>query len=288
MKNILLTGASGFVGKQIIKALNNFNVNIVPVVRPEKRNDFKKLKKINKVIISPDIFKENENWWQNQCKGIDIIIHCAWYAETGKYLNSSKNIDCLVGSIKLAKGAVNAGVKRFIGIGTCFEYDLSKNKLSINTPLKPSSPYASAKASLFIFLSQWLPKKSVKFSWCRLFYLYGDGEDKRRLVPYIHNRLSKNKQVKLTTGNQIRDYLNITEASQIISKIALSNKVGPINVCSGKSTTVKQLAYKIADLYDKRHLLKFGAQPNNPMDPPRVVGVPNFNIKKIKHKNIQE
>ena len=110
----------------------------------------------------------------------------------------------------------------------------------------------------------------------------------RDIIDCLRLAFQFNKQVKLTTGNQIRDYLNITEASQIISKIALSNKVGPINVCSGKSTTVKQLAYKIADLYDKRHLLKFGAQPNNPMDPPRVVGVPNFNIKKIKHKNIQE
>jgi len=280
MKNILLTGASGFVGKQIIKALSQFSVNIIPVVRSGKEINFKRISNIKKIISSPDIFKENESWWTNQCKGIDTIIHIAWYAEPGKYLQSPKNIDCLIGSLNLAKGAVNAGVRRFVGIGTCFDYDLSKGTLSIDTPLKPTSSYASAKAALFTFLSKWLPEQSIKFSWCRLFYLYGEGEDERRLVPYIHKRLNKNESVELTKGNKIRDYLNIIEASQIISEVALGDQEGPINVCSGVPVTVKQLAQQIADLYDKRYLLKFGAKPENPMDPSCVVGVPNYSIKK--------
>ena len=284
MKNILLTGATGFVGKQIIKALSKFSVNIVPVVRSGKEINFKRTGNIKKIISSPDIFKENESWWTNQCKGIDIIIHAAWYAEPGKYLQSPKNTDCLIGSLNLAKGAVKAGVTRFIGIGTCFEYDLSKGTLSIDTPLKPKSPYASAKVALFTFLSKWLPEQSIKFSWCRLFYLYGEDEDERRLVPYIHKRLNKNESVELTKGNKIRDYLNIIEAARIISEIALGNQEGPINVCSGVPVTVKQLAQQIADLYDKRHLLKFGAQSENSMDPSCVVGIPNYNIKKIKEK----
>ena len=280
MKNILLTGASGFVGKQIIKALSQFSVNIIPVVRSGKEINFKRIRNIKKIISSPDIFKENESWWTNQCKGIDTIIHIAWYAEPGKYLQSPKNIDCLIGSLNLAKGAVNAGVRRFVGIGTCFEYDLSKGTLSIDTSLKPTSTYASAKAALFIFLSKWLPEQSIKFSWCRLFYLYGEGEDERRLVPYIHKRLNKNESVELTKGNKIRDYLNIIEASQIISQVALGDQEGPINVCSGVPVTVKQLAQQIADLHDKRYLLKFGAKPEDPMDPSCVVGVPNYSIKK--------
>ena len=84
----------------------------------------------------------------------------------------------------------------------------------------------------------------------------------------------------MTKGNKIRDYLNIIEAARIISEIALGNQEGPINVCSGVPVTVKQLAQQIADLYDKRHLLKFGAQSENSMDPSCVVGIPNYNIKK--------
>jgi nucleoside-diphosphate-sugar epimerase len=290
-KKILLTGSTGFVGRQILTNLLKKKIKVRAIVRKGKESFFNDVNLKIEVITTEDLFKENADWWAEQCKGIDTIIHIAWYVEPGKYLQSPKNIDCLIGSLNLAKGAVNAGVKRFVGIGTCLEYDLSQGILSVDTPLKPKSSYASAKAALFTCLSKWLPEQSVKFSWCRLFYLYGEGEDKRRLVPYILDRLNKNKTVKLTKGNQIRDYLNIVEASQIITEVALSDQEGPINVCSGASITIKQLGQQIADLYNKRYLLKFGAKPENPMDPECVVGIPNHNVikninEKFSKKNI--
>lgn len=281
-KKFLLTGATGFVGRQIVSDLLDKDIKIRVIVRKGKKNFFKDKKKKIEVIITDDLFNKNTNWWIKQCKGIDTVIHAAWYTEPGKYLKSKKNIDCLIGSLNLVKGAVDAGIKRFIGIGTCFEYDLTKKRISVNTSLKPDSAYASSKVALFTFLSQWLPEQSVSFSWCRLFYLYGEGEDDRRLVPYIHKCLKKNIKVKLTKGNKIKDYLNSNEAGRIISEVSLSNHNGPINVCSGVPITIKQLAQKIADLYGKRHLLRFGAKPDNPSDPLCVIGVPNFKYKSKK------
>lgn len=59
-------------------------------------------------------------------------------------------MDCLIGALNLAKGATWSGVKRFIGIGTCLEYDTSLKVLSANSPLKPVTPYAGAKTALFL------------------------------------------------------------------------------------------------------------------------------------------
>ena len=247
MKNILLTGASGFVGKQIIKALSQFSVNIIPVVRSGKEINFKRIRNIKKIISSPDIFKENESWWTNQCKDIDTVIHIAWYTEPGSYLVSSKNTECLNGSLNLARGAIKAGIKRFVGIGTCFEYDLEYGDLSINTPLKPDSPYAVAKVKLYQNLLKLLPVQSIEFCWGRLFYLYGEGEKKQRLVPYLHEQLSKGQPAKLSSGEQIRDYLDVSEAGKIIAKLAMGDQQGVFNICSGIPITVRQLAEKIAD-----------------------------------------
>jgi dTDP-6-deoxy-L-talose 4-dehydrogenase (NAD+) len=69
----------------------------------------------------------------------------------------------------MAKGAAQSSVRRFVGIGTCFEYDLTGGMLSPETHLKPLTPYAAAKASAYMALSQYLPTKSVEFAWCRLF-----------------------------------------------------------------------------------------------------------------------
>lgn len=273
MKNILITGATGFVGKHVVNAFTDTDTKIRAVVRRPKDNGQISQKGIDEVIETNDLFAENENWWADICKDIDIIIHLAWYAEPGKYLQSSKNIDCLSGTLQLAKGAVSAGVKRFVGIGTCFEYDLSDGLLSTDTPLKPLTPYAGAKVATYSALSQYLPEEKMEFLWGRLFYLYGEGEDMRRLVPFIKSRLSEGKVADLTSGNQIRDFLDVKDAAQMIAELALGNEQGAINICSGEPITVRQLAEKIADEYGRRDLLNFGARANNYMDPPKVVGV---------------
>lgn len=278
MKKVLLTGATGFVGRQVLSNLLKKKINIQAIIRKGKEHFFNDIKfKIN-LIPTNDLFKESAEWWQEKCKDVDTIIHLAWYVEPGKYLQSSKNIDCVIGSLNLIKGAKKAGIRRFIGIGTCFEYDLDNGYLSVNTPLKPKTPYAGAKAGLYTLLSQLLPLQSIEFSWCRLFYIYGEGEDERRLVPYLHKQISKGEVAELTSGNQVRDFLNVSEVGQMIADIALSKQVGVVNICSGKPITVRQLAEKIADKYDRIDLLKFGSRPDNLIDPPIVVGIPNYNV----------
>ena len=182
-------------------------------------------------------------------------------------------MECLQGTLTLAKGAANARVRRFIGIGTCFEYDLSNGFLTVETPLKPLTPYAAAKAATFIALNHFLSMQNIEFVWCRIFYLYGEGEDLRRLVPYLRTKLSAGEKVELTSGNQIRDYLDSNLAGKLIVDSALGTTIGPVNICSGIPITVRQLAEKIADEYGRRELLQFGAREDNGFNPPLVVGV---------------
>lgn len=275
MTRILITGANGFVGRQIIRSLDSIGVDLIPVVRDGKSHEVSSFSNVKKIITSKDIFSEEEDWWKEQCKDVDVVIHAAWYVEAGKYQDSTKNIDCLIGSLKLAKGAAKAGVNRFLGLGTCAEYDHSKGKLTIETPLKPLTTYASTKASLFTILSEWLPRQSVNFCWIRLFYLYGEGENPTRLIPYVRSQVSQGKFVDLTSGEQIRDFMDVVEVGKQIAKISLSNQIGPINLCSGNPVTVRQLVEKIADEYGRKDLLRFGMRKDNSFDPPCVIGVPN-------------
>ena len=277
MKKILITGGTGFVGRQVVRSLSEKNVEITLVIRKGRKNTVENIASVKKVISSQDIFAENRHWWANACKGIDAVIHAAWYVESGKYLESEKNADCLIGSLELVRGAACAKVARFIGIGTCFEYELSASRLSIQTPLKPLTTYAAAKTSLFTFSSTYLPSRGTDFVWCRLFYLYGEGEDERRLVPYIRHKISKGEVAELTDGKQIRDYMDVSQAGDQIAEVALGAEVGPLNICSGLATTVRDLAEKIADEYGRRDLLSFGRKDKNLAEPPCVYGEPMNN-----------
>jgi nucleoside-diphosphate-sugar epimerase len=276
MTSVLITGATGFVGRQIMRVLGDSEVMLLPVVRTGKEMLVAGLPNVERVISTPDLFSENESWWSEQCQSVDVVVHAAWYTVPGKYLQAPQNMDCLIGSLNLAKGAAKAGVKRFVGIGTCFEYDLANGMLSVETPLKPLTPYAGAKASLYLSLLEWLPSQSIQFAWCRLFYLYGEGEDERRLVSYIRKQLDKGKPAELTSGKQIRDFLDVLDAGRKIAEVALSERTGPMNICSGKPVTVRQLAEQIADEYGRKDLLQFGARPDNLLDPPNVLGIQNI------------
>jgi dTDP-6-deoxy-L-talose 4-dehydrogenase (NAD+) len=270
---VLVTGATGFVGRQVLRALAERNRKARVVVRDGKQDRVAGFDAIERIVTTPDLWSESDAWYAEICRDADAIIHVAWYAEPGRYLQSPRNLECLAGTLRLAQAASQARVRRFVGIGTCFEYDLSAGLLSVDTPLRPASIYAGAKAAAFMALSQYLPQQGVEFAWCRLFYLYGEGEDGRRLMPVLHARLAAGEPVELGSGTQVRDYLDVREAGRMIVEAALGSRQGPVNICSGTAVTVRQIAERIADEYGRRDLLRFGARPDNPADPAHVVGV---------------
>ena len=275
---VLLTGSTGFVGRQLLRHLEDKGFSVRLVVRTGSSNDLFGKPCIESVIRSNNMFLEDEDWWKAACHGVDTVLHAAWYAEPGVYLQSPLNMVCLQGTLRLASGAVLAGVRRFVGLGTCFEYDLAEGVLSIETPLRPLTTYAGAKAAVFMALQPSLVQQGVEFAWCRLFYLFGEGEDERRLVPFLRSMLSSGRYAELTSGDQIRDFLDVKEAAQMIVKVTIGNFQGAVNICSGKPVTVRELAEEIADEYGRRDLLKFGARKDNLTDPKCVLGIPNLDL----------
>lgn len=271
---MLLTGATGFVGRHVLHALADRGARVCAVVREGRLLGDGERALVEGVITTPDLFAEHAEWWTRQCRGIDVIVHAAWYAEPGKYLRSPKNLECLSGTLELARGALAARVRRFVGIGTCAEYDCSVGTLSTDTPLLPDTPYAAAKAAVYLALSRSLPGEGAEFAWCRLFYLYGDGEDGRRLLPYLRARLAAGEIAEMTSGTQVRDFMDVRDAAGVIAQVALGSVQGAVNVCSGVPVSIRQLAERIADQFGRRDLLHFGARPENAFDPARVVGIP--------------
>ena len=270
-KTVLVTGANGFVGNQVVKSLVEKNCHVKAVVRNNKKTIFAHTSV--EIILTNDLFQESELRLLNILSGVDVVIHCAWYVEPGKYLYSEENFACVTGTIAMAKAAIKAGVTRFIGLGTCFEYDVSQKLLSVKTPLKPNSIYAEAKVETFHQLSKLFNETAVDFLWCRLFYLFGEGEDERRLAAYVHSQLHNNQEVELSDGKQIRDFIDVKEAAIMIVDSALSRYVGVQNICSGQGVTIREFVENIANKYERKYLLKFNEKFNRSDEPPCIIGV---------------
>ena len=78
--------------------------------------------------------------------------------------------------------------------------------------------------------------------------------------------------MELSAGTQVRDFMDVDEAAALLIQDALSGRTGISNICSGSGTSVRSIAERIADQYGRRDLLVFGARPDNPDDPPCVIG----------------
>jgi nucleoside-diphosphate-sugar epimerase len=267
---ILLTGGTGFVGRQILKRLLARGCHVRMVVRTAASLS----DEIEQVVVG-DLFSAGPSILRDLCADVDVVCHAAWYAVPGKYLTADENVDCLSGSLRLGQAAIAAGVRRFVGVGTCFEYDLNGGCLRTNTTLAPTTLYGACKASAYMALSRLMDREGRSFAWCRLFYLYGEGEDRRRLVPYIRSQLAAGAAAELTSGRQVRDYLDVEEAGRMIADAALGSTQGALNICSGRPLTVADMAFRIADEFGRRDLIKLGARQDSACDPPCVFGEPS-------------
>jgi nucleoside-diphosphate-sugar epimerase len=269
---VLLTGASGFVGRHLLKILVDRGYNVRVIVRSSRRPISTISEDKIEVVETDDLFEESIDKLIVLCSGCHTLIHAAWYAEPGKYLTSSINLSCLQGTVRLANAFAQIGGARFIGLGSCAEYRSSMQPLDAQSPLEPTTLYAACKISTFYTLNQFFSDLGVGFAWCRLFYLYGEGEDIRRLAPYVHHQLSSGQPALLSSGNQVRDFIDVSEAAKMIVDIAMSERQGAVNICSGQPMSVRQFAERIGDEYGRRDLLRFGMKPDNLFDPPLVLG----------------
>ena len=179
---VLLTGASGFIGKQVLAQLEHYGIDTVVVGRSSPIE-------FNGVFIEADLLN------QDVCQEIIFraqpthLLHLAWYAEHGHYWNSHLNLRWVEATTRLVEAFCTAGGKHVIVAGTCAEYDWSHGCCREGvTPLMPSTLYGTAKNTTRRLVTAVCEDNGVPWAWGRIFLPFGPGEDRRRLIPSMFLR----------------------------------------------------------------------------------------------------
>jgi nucleoside-diphosphate-sugar epimerase len=213
----------------------------------------------------------------------DLVLHLAWNATPGQYLTSVENLALVKSSIDLAKTAFDVGCPRFVGAGTCFEYDLSRGLVSEESPTRPTSLYSAAKLGLFQVLEQLAALEKRSFAWLRFFYLYGPFEAEQRIVASVIRSLLRGESARVTEGAQVRDFLHVEDAAGAAVAAALRDLQGPVNIGSGVPVTMRELVRTIGAACGMPELIAHGAAPYRPHDP-LVVCADNTKLRSIGWK----
>jgi nucleoside-diphosphate-sugar epimerase len=197
----------------------------------------------------------------------ELCIHCAWIATPGAYLTSPENATHEQIAGELAQALVEGGCARIVGVGTCFEYAPSDEPLRETSPLGPVTPYARAKLAALDRMQDACGGSETTLAWARLFYLYGPGEDRRRLVPSVVLSLLEGRPARTTPGEQLRDFLHVDDVAAALVAVAESGVTGVVNVGSGDPVTVRELVETVGTITGRPELVELGALPYAPGDP---------------------
>jgi nucleoside-diphosphate-sugar epimerase len=259
-----VTGAAGFVGSRVTRALAAAGVEVHAVVRsePGARLEGVDVHVERCDLTDPAALEELVARVQPEA-----CIHCAWIATPGEYLTSPENSAHELVAESLARSLAVHGCARLVGVGTCFEYEPSDEALSETSPLGPTTPYARAKVAACERMRSATEGSATSLAWARLFYLYGPGEDRRRLVPSVVLALLGDERARTTPGEQRRDFLHIDDIAGALIAVAQSDVTGAVNIGSGHAVAVREIVETLGTIIGRPDLIELGALPYAEGDP---------------------
>lgn len=241
-KNILITGATGFVGANLTRRLINGKDHIHIIIR--KSSDTWRIDDIKKKLNFHYADLTNLKETQKVVEKIkpQVIYHLATQTD---YLDESRKIleTDIFGTYNLIDVCIKIGFDVFINTGSSSEYG-TKNKPMLEVDLlEPNSYYATTKAWQTIFCQHLGRDKKLPIITLRLFSVYGPYEMPWRFIPTIIKNCLIGKDLTLASSKTARDYVFVEDAVDAYLKAAQKPKLaGEIfNIGSGKQSTFKEV-----------------------------------------------
>ena len=257
---ILITGATGFVGRHVINELLKYDPEIIAAIR--NKNSLPELRgKIKVIEFDLDNFQRDKNYF-SESGSPDLLIHLAWQG-LPNYKSAFHVEKNLPSHSAFLKNMVTNGLQNLVVTGTCFEYGMKDGCLSEDMESDPQNTYAIAKDKLRTFLEDLQVQQSFNLKWIRLFYMYGKGQNPNSLLSQLESALQRGDTVfNMSGGEQLRDYLPIETVAEYMVKIAHQNKInGIINCCSGVPIKVKTFVENYLEKNKKKINLNLGYYP---------------------------
>lgn len=262
MRRVLVTGAAGFIGRNTLEPLvaRGYEVHAVARSRPEGGPC---------QWHEVDLFDTADVRQLMDRVRPSHLLHLAWYVEHGEFWTSPENLRWVGASLDLLHAFAAAGGARFVGAGTCAEYEWRPETHCVEgeTPLRPGTLYGASKHGLNLVASSYAEQQGMSAAWGRLFHLYGPAESPGRLVAFAIRSLLQRTELPCSHGEQRRDFMYVRDAGEAFAALLDGEVAGDVNIATGHPVRVREVVEAIARKLGGDQLLRFGAVATAPEEP---------------------
>jgi nucleoside-diphosphate-sugar epimerase len=267
MSRVLITGATGFIGSPALEAMLARGHEVHAAARrPRPRRD-------DVVWHEVDLLEGGAAERLVAASQATGLLHLAWYAVPGSFWSAPENERWIDASLRLLRAFGEAGGRRAVMAGTCAEYRWGADVLREQvTPLEPATLYGACKHATHVAASAIARELDVSLAWGRIFFLYGPGEARGRLVSSVVRGLLQGEEVPSTHGRQRRDFMHVADVARAFVELLDARATGAVNIASGKAVAVREVVRLIEQATGARGRVRFGAVPTRPGDPDVIAG----------------
>ncbi|MGD0192951.1 MAG: NAD(P)-dependent oxidoreductase [Rhizomicrobium sp.] len=266
MTRVLVTGATGLIGRHISTSLAARGIEVHGVARHAAALD-------GTVMHACDVLDISSTRELVRNLRPDIVVHSAWVTSHGVYWRSPENLGWITASLALMIAAHASGTRRFIGVGTCAEYAASdvKPRNERTSAIQPATPYGQAKDEFRRTAELFASKHDMEFAWARVFMLYGAGEHPDRFVASLARALVAGEPARMSSGAAIRDFLDARDVGEAVAVLTASSVTGAVNVASGVGISLRDAGQKLAGIAGRPDLFAPGTLPDRAGEPASLV-----------------
>ena len=267
MNRVLVTGASGFLGRHALPRLQSLGYEVHAVTRRR--------------MGDPSGVRWHQKDLLEKSAARDIIrrirpthlLHLAWCADPVDFWETPDNIRWFNATTRLFDAFAAFDGQRVVGIGSCAEYEWASEVhcYESTTPTRPFSLYGESKLAAGRCLEMLGAAGHFSAAWGRLFFLYGPWGHRRRLPGVVIEPLLGGRPAPCSSLTQFRDYLFIDDAAAAIVAMLDGSVEGAVNVASGESVQIIEMVKSVAQLLNGEHLLQVGAIPDAETNNPRSI-----------------
>lgn len=275
--DVLITGATGFVGRHVTQALLDRGHRVTALGRNADRHAAMRWHDEVPFETGDIALADAGQFFAN--RHFDALVHLAW-AGLPNFTGAFHLTENLPADLQFLTAAAKSGIREIVAAGTCLEYGLQFGPLDVTMATAPTTPYGLAKDTIRKALQMMQAEHAFNLKWMRLFYMFGEGQNPRSVLAQLDQAIDRGDEVfRMSKGDQLRDYLPVTDIAHIFGDLTGRSDIdGIINCCSGKPISILDLVQQRCAERQSNIRLERGHYPYPGYEALAFWGVPNWTV----------